>query len=167
MSKRLIGFNKSKARDRNGVLRDVEFGPRGGLFPRKPKRVPKPRPDKSSDLAFWKREAKETLRQLKRERRDAMDTLNNQRETIAELQARAVPEGWRIDSASQKRDGILLVVTPSGSRYNWQTLFYRIRRGGQSEETIPCVNRTTSSGVAATFNEAVQQAEKAGKKVKR
>lgn len=108
------------------------------------------------------RELRELRAELKREKADSIEMLNNQSETIGELQKRAVPEGWVFNHVS-KRDGLVVLTVERGGNgpWTWSTGFVLGRSG------LMFVNRTTSNGSAATFNEAIKQAEKAGKKVRR
>ncbi len=113
------------------------------------------------------RELKIERRHLKIEKRDAMEALNNQRETIAELQARAVPEGWAIRTADRREHGLLLHVARvyEGSKLaGWAWSALGVTSLGASRHGC---GSSHSRKVASTLNEAVQQAEKAGKKVKR
>jgi hypothetical protein len=115
------------------------------------------------------REQSKLLRVLQRElkdaKRDALEALNNQRETIAELQARAVPEGWGIVSTDFRARGLMLIISrvhidSKVAGWTWSAL-------GRTKHGFAREGRDTSHGAAESFNEAVKQAEKAGKKVKR
>lgn len=103
----------------------------------------------------------EFLNELREAKADALESLNNQAEAIRELQARAVPEGWEFVTIAKwaPKKGQAKVGSAVVKRnYVEEVWTWRVEsRDG----------KFLRQGKSKSFNDAVQQAEKAGKKVKR
>lgn len=113
---------------------------------------------RKADAMKFRRDIRALQRELKEAKADALDSLNNQAEVISELQARAVPEGWEIRTLSS--DGWRMTINRIDQV---RAVGARVTKWRWSVAST----RKLRNGIVDSIKEAVQQAEKAGKKVRR